>query len=264
MIFRQRLQESVGVLVSEDWLAECVAANNTSANTNNGPPTAEEEAVLEQLLHHDLRDVVEPGRPSAAATALRRAVDQSKLQQQQQPSPLQHGSGVVVKLPEGFRLLVQVENCSNMAVNAEKRLAVDAGAGALHHSTLRCLKLAFSDGYDHGQQEEETYCFTAMEVTRIPDLTATNAAAGIKVLLRGPMTIRNGICGWTADNAIVLGGYVEELQQYQQQSLQRERQRVGHGVDPTVKALIWMNNGEHEDNENNNNDQGTRWTIVST
>jgi hypothetical protein len=249
---RQQLQESLGILTSEDWWAECVA------NINNGraaaaPADVEEEAILEQLWHHDLRDVVDINHPSEAATALRRAVAQS--QQQQPPT---------VRLPENFRLLVQVENVSNMAVNAEKRLAPD-GAAQQHFSSSpsssRCLKLAFSDGYNDGHSGPEAAaptCFTAMEVSTIPELT-TNARAGVKVLIRGPMTIRHGICGWTAANAIVLGGQVEELLQYQQQALQRERQRVGHGVDPTVKALIWMTNngGDPQDDETNNNEQGT-------
>lgn len=201
---REQLHEVVSVWPSEDWFTQCADATNH-----------QEEGILEQLLCHDLRDVVEESEGGSAMSAmLRQAVAASSQQNN-------------VKLPDTFRLLVQVETFADMAVNAEKRL---------DGSTRQCLKLAFTDGYES---------YHAMEVTRIPELTLM---PGLKVLLRGSMSIRHGICGWTPTNAIVLGGSVPELIEFHQNNLQKERQRVGHGVDPTVKALIWMNNQDAEQN----------------
>lgn len=202
--YRQQLEEFFGIRICHDWWNACATS------------VQQQELILEQLLHHDLRNVVE-ARDAIQQSVLQHAVTQS----------LQQG---VSHLPESFRLLLQVENFTDMGKNLEQRLD--------EHSTSssRCLQLAVTDGHD---------TYTAMEVTHIP----TTILPGAKVLLRGKMTIRNGVCGWTPNNIMVLGGYVTELVEFRKELLRTERQRLGHGVDPTVKALIWMNN-IHEEQQN--------------
>lgn len=212
---RDELLQVAGVNPSESWLNDCLRAIDSSNNNR-------ESFVLEQILHHDLRAVVQPlnnNGPSTCSQQLRQATAQ------RQPK---------VELPANFRLMVQVEAFANMAVGMEKRLESN------NSGSNRCLKLAFTDGYD------DDTTFTAMEISPLADMPLL---AGVKVLLKGPLTIRHGIVGWTPANAIVLGGCVDALVEQQKLAMQKAKQRAGHGVDPTIKALIWNNQNLEQEQE---------------
>ena len=227
---RDRLSQLVGIEPSEAWCAACLLEEANSSSSSSNRQEEKESFLLEQLLHHDLQGVVDNDRMCAASRDLRRSMQASTAQ--------------TVALPETFRLLVQVEAVSNMAVGMEKRLAA-GGTNSNPHT--RCWKIAYSDGYHNNNNNNNdhttTTTFTAMEVSPLLNF---HGIAGTKVLLKGPLTIRNGVMGWMPANAIVLGGCVDELVQLQQQAMQRAQQRSGHGVDPTIKALIWNNQNMDE------------------
>lgn len=274
---KEQLQKVAGVSPSMHWLEDCLSALRIS---NVETASA---AALEQILHHDLRDVVRTFRNAAggdnndealstfdddnndspqhdsvvaaAAVQLRRAVRES-----------QTGESRKAVLPETFRLLVQVEEFLDVSSNADTRMGASssssspAGAGGTqnYNSNKRCFKFCFADGYcgegnsdfnENTAQQQQQQPLVAMEVSPIAAHLTVNTPAGLKVLLTGPMTIRHGMVGWHAGNAFVLGGCVETLVQVQQQALQLARNRAGHGVDPTVKALIWSNQHQLQDDE---------------
>lgn len=188
-------------------------------------------------------------------------------------------NGDAVRLPDDFRLLVQIEEVLDVSVNAEKRLAQgpsdSAAPSAVGNQNHRCLKFCYSVGYySNGSScnntavtdENDTTTPTtaaaamvAMEITPIPSISA-NSLAGLKVLLAGPIVLRFGVAGWHAGNATVLGGACEHLVQIQKVAIRTAQQKAGHGVDPTVKALIWNN---HQDVSPDEDDQqGTSLRLV--
>ena len=251
---RELLMKIAGVCPSTHWLEDCLVALQLSNTTVPTDLEAASATVLEQILHHDLRDVVrtfcnDDDSSSAsceAAMQLRRAVEQSKT-----------GETCKAILPASFRLLVQVEEFLDVSCNAETRLAVGPSSTVpTGNQDARCLKLCYADGYcstgsswytENNNDTDTQLPLVAMEVTPIAAMSA-NSFAGLKVLLTGPMTIRHGMAAWHAGNATVLGGRVHALVVTQQQALQLAKQRAGHGVDPTVKALIW-NHQQPQDDE---------------
>lgn len=262
-IIREQLEMITGVSPSTHWLEDCLSALQIQ-NTDVEVASA---AVLEQILHHDLRDVVRTfdevssssSSCEAAAQSLRRAIEQSRM-----------GETRRAVLPATFRLLVQVEELLDVSSNAEIRLAVGPSSTApLGNQNARCLKVCYSDGFcttgrsAYSENEEvQQKPLVAMELTPVPKMSA-NSLAGVKVLLTGPITIRHGIAGWHAGNAAVLGGCVPELVQIQKQALQLAKQRAGHGVDPTVKALIWNHQQQdgYED-EGKRTFKGANWFLL--
>jgi hypothetical protein len=111
---REKLDRIAGVQPSQHWLQDCWAelgmtgANNCTA-----------DAVLQQILHHDLRDVVRQFPPAEndanhPSVLLRRALQDSMSAQHNYKS----------ELPPSFRLLVQVEELLDVSQNAETRLSV--------------------------------------------------------------------------------------------------------------------------------------------
>lgn len=248
---KAQLLQVAGVSPSNRWLEDCILALQCSSLTETF------EAVLDQILHHDLRDVVrtfdmdEAEVTCPAAAQLRRAVVESQSEESRK-----------VILPPSFRLLVQVEEFLSVSGNAETRLAVGPSSSApTGNQHNRCLKVCYADGYCGGIsryiESVGAHPLVALEVSPIGAMSA-NSLAGLKLLLTGPVTIRHGIAGWHAGNATVLGGCVESLVLVQHQALQLAKQRAGHGVDPTVKALIW-NHQQPQDDED-----GTRKESIKS
>ena len=92
-----------------------------------------------------------------------------------------------------------------------------------------------------------------IEVSPIKDLSV-NSKPGIKVLLRGKISIRG--------NAVVLGCCVPYLLKVQKKALNVARRIAGVGNDHTVRALVWnpYTGSEKEQDEADHESQG----ILST
>jgi hypothetical protein len=270
---RETLLRMAGVQPSQHWLQDCQTELRMTGAANCTP-----DAILQQLLHHDLRDVVrefpapenDVNHPSVL---LRRAVQDSMSAQHNYKS----------QLPASFRLLVQVEELLDVSQNAETRLSMGPASpnapAPVGNQQARCLKLCVSDGYgpynntasnennsnENGngmifRPENQSSVFIAMEVEPVPNLSV-NSMAGVKVLMQGPLQIRHGILLWqpvyrTTDTGgtsasaqansttavpqiSVMGGCVVELVKLQATALQQAKLVAGVGVDPTVRALIW-------------------------
>jgi hypothetical protein len=250
----ERLERSVGVQPDNHWLEACQSffRENLQEGSN--------DAILHQILHADLRDVVrspttttsrsDPLSCSAASQRLQQAIQNSKPSSAMAVQQNQHKSQPSLSfLDKSFRLLVQVEELLDVSQNAEARLAVGPASPnaptPIGNQRLRCLKLCVSDGYLH------EYPLIAMEIKPIPNLSV-NTKAGVKVVIQGPLDIRYGIMIWHPGNATVLGGCVEELVQIQHQALALAKKVAGVGVDPTIRALI----GTTPDNLDDQEDEG--------
>lgn len=234
---RERLMQSAGVYPSSHWLEDCLDALSSPSNAVEG-------VILQQILHHDLRDVVrefeEPvsndNHVTMPSKLLRRAVQESRNNHQ------------AVVLPKDFALMVQVEELLDISQNAETRLAIGPASPnaptPLGNQNNRCLKLALADGYTldgsniYRDENEPHILFTAAELVPIPDLSV-NSFAGVKVLLHGPIAVRNGLLLLSPPHATVLGGQVQELVEIQRKALEQAKRVAGVGIDPTVRALIW-------------------------
>jgi hypothetical protein len=250
---RRDLREKVGIRPSEHWWSDCLSALSLRRNS----PQADD--VLEQILHHDLRDVVrafeENNLVDLPSVGLRQAIQQS-----------QQGPHYRADLPASFALLVQVEEFLDISTNAMKRLELGPTASAdpspVGNQSKRCLKLAYTDGYEsrtgtpfynENQPPQDDAVMVAMEIQPIPDLSS-HSNAGLKVLLKGPLTIRRGVAFWHPGNTTVIGGRVAALVEIQRQALSQAKRLAGVGVDPTIRALIGTQSnlveeedeGEHE------------------
>lgn len=231
---RETLQRIAGVQPAQHWLQDCLVELRAS-----GSCTA--DAVLQQILHHDLRDVVrvlddvsgastltsssqqhrtvvDPNHP---AVVLRRAIQDSI-----QTAPYR------TQLPPDFRLLCQVEEFLDVSQNAETRLSVGPASpmapAAVGNQQNRCLKFCVADGYTaagsafysadenarhetlHTAGQQPSSVFVAMEIEPVTALSV-NSKAGCKVLLQGPLSIRHGVVLWqpvweSAPNATTANG----------------------------------------------------------
>ena len=205
---RQPLNE-IGIRPSRVWLENCLNSGSNSA-----------DAVLNQLINHDLRDVVrgDGEGPSNSSTQLRSALHQS--------------SERIITLPQDFRLMVQIEEVIDVSRNADDRLRALNSANA-----ARCLKLALTDGYPPPPAHGPKPVLVAIETAPITSLSATTLA-GTKVSLHGNIRCRHGVLLLSNRHATVLGGVVDHLVRAQRQALEKAKLEAGVGVDPTVRALV--------------------------
>lgn len=248
------LERVVGVRPTQHWLDNCIQALQQetgiiiSGNTDLSAP------VVEQILNHDLRDIVRNLGEVTNATNDRNAA--SHILRTSIRSSLDAESNFKATLPDSFRLLVQIEEFVDAALNLEKRLEMMTDNNPLipqncSSGASRCLKFCYSDGYrwpndsnaiEIGNRRDQTGPLIAMEVTPINGLgTQYHLLAGLKILLHGPIIIRHGVAGWNSGNTTVLGGKVPSLIEIQLDALKREKKNSGHGIDPTIRALIWNN-----------------------
>lgn len=243
-----QLKNTAGVAPASHWLQDCCNELQLSQQT------VSVDAVLEQVLHHDLRDVVREFEGVEALSTHRPSVILRRAMQESLCAPIFKSS-----LPESFRLLVQVEELLDVSKNAEQRLSMGpASASAptpIGNQNARCLKLFLSDGYyangsafQDENADQTSDLLVAMEIAPIPQLSV-NSTAGIKVLLKGPIHIRHGILMCHPASAVVLGGVVEELAELQAKALQQAKRVAGVGVDPTIRALIWNPDAGEEEQE---------------
>ena len=267
---RRELLEKVGVYPSHHWLTDCWNALSLQRPQHS----LQADDILEQIIHHDLRDVVrifdeDDGGDSDSDTGVslpsvqvRQAIRHSQQQQQQ----------FKAQLPASFRLLVQVEEILDVSVNAMTRLEYgptnsNTAPTPVGNQLKRCLKIAYTDGFVGGtghsryinqnnninnntENQPPEEILVAMEVQAIPDLSV-HSRAGLKILLQGPLTIRRGVALWHGGTTTVVGGRVTALEDMQQQALQQAQRLAGVGVDPTVRALIGTQPLTTEDEANN-------------
>ena len=223
---RTKLEQTAGVIPSEDWLTACQAHLRL---TNE--ETA--DAVLLQVLHADLRDVVRPLETNSA----------TNLNSNSPPMLLRHlvqqsmsGETRKATLPINFRLLVQVEELLDVSLNAEARYNIGPASATAPtpggNQRSRLLKLYLSDGH------LPPIHLIAMETAPIPNLSV-HSLAGIKVLIQGAIQLRHGLLQLNPQNTTVLGGSITDLVAVQRKALEQAKRLAGVGVDPTVKALCW-------------------------
>ena len=231
-IIRQQLLEVAGVSPSSHWFDDCRAALQLSGQGHSS------DAFLQQILYHDLRDVVrelaESDHPEYYGSLSEGALD---LRQAQAQSMLASNQYKAV-LPSSFRLLVQLEEILDVSANAQARYehgpASNASPTSVGNQQKRCLKIVYSDGYDNDE------ILVATETSPIPSLSV-QSRAGCKVILTGPIQVRHGMALWSHTTTFVLGGEVEALVQVQKAAIEHAKRVAGVGIDPTIKALIWNN-----------------------
>jgi RecQ mediated genome instability protein len=207
------LEATGGVVPSLSWLQQASDAvmlpevQNYRGGDGN-------DAVFAQVLHHDLRCVVDRTCPSHAALTLRNEISRSLA-----ANPTVQGRGgqhVAVSAAEAARLgansredrtspcrlLVQLEEVVNVALSNEARMQRDvrndpvtkSNSHSSSSSGSRCLKLQLVDGYQHPLQPRHnpasntqatsltSSAIVAMEMSPIPNLT-DQTMAGTKLLL---------------------------------------------------------------------------------
>ena len=184
-----------------------------------------------------------------------------------------NGSTCATALPPDFCLLLQAEECTDVARNAEGRLggANAGGNGGPPNQqqqqqwqgrgggggSKRLLKILGSDGYyAHGlatppapaaasnndqQQQLQEHSIVLMETAPIPALSA-DAPSGIKLLLHStspehPITVRRGIVQIHPGNCTVLGGHVPHLVDVQRKAREMAQRRAGVGVDASSSTF---------------------------
>lgn len=159
-----QLHDIAGIRPSQEWLERCQnhLRNCDQSNAVNESP----DTVLEQLLYHDLRDVIRipPGDQSDCNQRSRYDVESispsKELRKAIQDSFPTNGNmnnaPCKQKLTESFRLLLQIEEIVDVCCNAEARLSsgptqqnpsIPTGNQGNRYQGNRCLKLCLSDGY---------------------------------------------------------------------------------------------------------------------
>lgn len=226
-LIRTKLEQTAGVIPSDDWLTACQAHLKL---TNE--ETA--DAVLHQVLHADLRDVVRPLETNSTPTNLNPTSPPVLLRHLLEQS--MRGETRKETLPTNFRLLVQVEELLDVSLNAEARYNIGPSSATAPtpggNQRSRLLKLYLSDGH------LPPIHLIGMETVPIPSLSV-HSLAGIKVLIQGAIQIRHGLLQLNPKNTTVLGGSVTDLVAIQRKALDQAKRLAGVGVDPTIKALCW-------------------------
>jgi RecQ mediated genome instability protein len=220
------LEATGGVVPSLPWLQQASdavmvmvpAVHNHRGGDGNEADVEQVDAVFAQVLHHDLRCVVDRPRPSHAALTLRNEISRSLAANPAAVQGRGGGQHVAVSAAEAARrggnslddrtssscrLLVQLEEVVNVALSNEARMQRDVhndpATNSNSHSSSsssgsRCLKLQLVDGYQHPLQPRHdsasntqapsltSSAIVAMEMSPIPNLT-DQTMAGTKLLL---------------------------------------------------------------------------------
>ena len=267
-MLQERLSSLAGVKPVLPWLDACRSHLRQHSLQDN------EDEVLHQILHTDLRNVVRNMRNADSVSG--NAGLPQQPQQQQQPSIVlrqaitnstststsssTRSSSNKVTLPTDFRCMVQIEELLDVSLNAEERLskgpASNSSPTPIGNQKKRCLKLLLSDGYfedgsafcsirdssnddnNNGNGKLKIQNFVAMETTPIPNLSV-QSKPGIKIILSGPISIFVGVLMLNPSNTTVLGGCIPSLLPIQQKALSCAAKMAGVGIDPTYRALVW-------------------------
>lgn len=215
---RNRLNDSVGIQASSEWLDSCISF----LQREQPQQSITADRCMLQVLHSDIRDIVDQRSPSMAFTSLHNLLQASQ------------GAGSQ-ETPSNFQLLVQLEECYDVSLSQEHRFNPQHS-----NKAQRCLKLCLATGYSS--------ILVAQEVLRIPHLQTTSLA-GLKLLIKGKVIIRRGILQLHGGNATVLGGSVAELVRLQQLAIEKAKKQAGVGVDPTLRALVNIQENADDDEQ---------------
>jgi hypothetical protein len=252
------MQLSSLITPSPAWLTACQSHLRGNAT---------DESIWNQILHSDLRDVVdgfaEQGNHSSnhgAATASRlRACIAQSTQDGKSSVELTH--------------MVQIEEVVDVSLNSEGMLgSVDPpqnnggstantnnnssrvnannqrGQNNNNRSKSRMLKLVVSDGYNPTNNSSSNgtsntnnnSTMLAMETSSIPSLSP-QTPPGTKLLLFSTLIIRHGILQLNCKNCLVLGGRISSWEVLANEKREKLKRMKGMGVDATVRALVWSN-----------------------
>ena len=245
------LYKAVGVSPSNQWLDACrTFLRNTGISSSDN-------LILSHILKSDLRDVVRPTDISGSkrdigelhgdgqeqqspSNRLRAAIKASQTRSQSQPSQSMSGNNrlpsMVEILDNSFRLMCQVEEVVDVSLNSEARLDTAGSVSTEGRGQpgpiqrLRCLKLCITDGFD-------SMPIIGIETSPILNLSPMSKA-GLKIAVTGPIEVRWGVLQLHPGNTLVLGGFVQELVDFQRKTISQAKQAAGVGVDPTIRALI--------------------------
>ena len=251
MNLQEQLEQTLGLLFSNDWLYDC----STALQQQQRSVTS--DLILEQMLYHDLREVVRGNNNDSyeihAPQASQPLSTQAQLLRNAMTKSLERHESSKVTLPSSFRCFLQIEEICDVSENSESRLSTPTTI-----SSSSCHKLCLIDGYYPGQ------ALLAVEVASIvgPGAGVTKLLPGTKILLCGPIIVRHGMIGLHGGNCIILGGHVERLIQIQRQAMEKAKQLSGHGIDPTIRALIW--NNRQNDNDENDGDEGKYFRLMAS
>lgn len=216
MIMEERLAIQAGVKPSPEWLDAC--RKHLHQQTQ---PSDNEDEVLHQILHTDLRNVVRRFDHSNNTS--------SCSEEQQKPSFIlrkiiekscnvgnEQSSVSKATLPESFRCMIQIEELLDVSKNAEDRLSIGPASRSaptpIGNQRKRCLKMVFSDGYfENGSPFRDTLStstssgiLVAVETQPIPQLSV-HSQPGIKAILSGAIDVRFGVLMLDPGNTTVIG-----------------------------------------------------------
>lgn len=228
----EELHRVAGVRPSSHWIS------------SYGVCVLSADMVLQQILYHDLRDVVRETNPASTSAAMS-STSSAQLWREAVNSQLPEAATLEnapfkATLPDSFRLMVQLEEALDVTRNMETRY--ESGGSPQN----RCFKMCLTDGYfDNGTpfptanvNNSASRPMLALEVSLIPSIPH-NVKAGAKLLLQGPIDVRWGTMMLHEGNALYLGGEVPRLIEKQKRAVEQVKKLAGVGVDPTIRALIW-------------------------
>ncbi|OEU16671.1 hypothetical protein FRACYDRAFT_239266 [Fragilariopsis cylindrus CCMP1102] len=251
---RNRLVLSLALQPTLEWLEECIVYLKSKNKTVNV------DTILFQVLYSDLRDVVREKTLSSSSNSSNNNIFPPARQLREgikYSSQANHDH--IYTLPNSFALLCQLEELSDVSMTTQKRLE-----GSDHNNNnnnnynynqrpSRCLKVCMSHGYDcrdsHSNNDNNLNIVVGIETTMIPNLSV-DALAGVKILLKGPILIRDSILLLNPKNCIAIGGCIEDLVRQQRDALKKAKRSAGVGVDATIRALIGTTGLEDEDDDN--------------
>jgi len=173
-------------------------------------------------------------------------------------------------------------NSNNRSDNATNN---NYNQNGMRNSRYRCFKIALSDGYysngksippsnDENDHEDENAVFVAMETSPLHNLSYSSPP-GLKILIHGTsrsnscidsngsssgndsLVVRFGILQLNDGNSTIIGGHVPHWQGLWKKAKEKIQREKGHGVDPTIKALIWNPlTGDEEEVDEGENESG--------
>lgn len=164
---QERLSSLAGVHPVSPWIDACRSHLRQNSIQDN------EDEVLHQILHTDLRNVVRYSHPpetnsivdsqnngtNQPSVTLRQSIDKSTSlssnnnhnNDSSSSSSSSSSSTCKVTLPQDFRCMVQIEELLDVSLNAEERLSIGPASNTsptpIGNQRKRCLKLLLSDGY---------------------------------------------------------------------------------------------------------------------
>jgi len=284
----ERLSNLAGVKASSEWIEACKSHLLDQRLQDN------EDEVLHQIIHTDLRNVVrrlgnsnddtnEHGMESQSVSdrdpsvLLRRAVCQSSNDVNNRNSRCH------VVIPENFRCMLQIEELLDISLNAESRLSMGPASisspNPVGNQRKRCLKMLLTDGYYangsarlntnmntsslSNQSRNHVQNFVAVETHPITSLSV-HSKPGIKILLTGPIHVRLGILMLSPLNTFVIGGCIPELIPIQKKALDCAAKVAGVGIDATFRALVYSpESGLEEENDEGEQESGDVLPVSS-